>query len=136
MDRVKIGWRNEEAYDDWDSISQNLYENMVLRSVQFSSERQEALFTPDYGTIYPSYGDKSYIEVADSGSQLNGYKVFVNFSTLERPFDQVTYQIVSGPDLRAVGAPGGMPLVEAKFKFVVNKGSGEREKLSALEVEV
>jgi hypothetical protein len=135
MERVKIGWRDEEAYDDWDNISQVLYENMVLRSVQFSTERQEALVTPDYGTIYLSYGDKSFIEVVDDGFQLSGYKVFVGFSTLEHPFDQVSYQVVSGPDLRAVGDPGCMPLVEVSFKFVVNKGTGEREKLSTLEVE-
>ena len=58
------------------------------------------------------------------------------FSTLERPFDQVRYQTVSGSDLRAVGELGCMPLGEAIFKCVVNKGAGEREELSALEVEV
>jgi hypothetical protein len=136
MDKAKIGWRDVEAYDDWDEISQCLYQDMVVRSIQFSVKHQHDWITPDYGTVYPSYGDKSFIDVSERNLKLGGYQVFIGFSTLEHPFDQIRYQAVFGDDLRAVGEPTCMPLGEAKFMFVVNKESGGREKLSAILVDV
>jgi hypothetical protein len=136
MDRVKIGWRDEEAYDDWDHIAQSLYQNMVLRSILFSTECQDDLATPDYGTVYPSYGDKSFIEIVGDPSQPRLYRVFVGFSTREHPFDQVLYLPVSGPDLRPASDPVPMRLGEAKFMFVINKGDGAQIRHSSILVDV
>ncbi len=136
MERGRIPWRDEEAYDDWDEIAQSLYKNMVLRSILFSTEHQDDLATPEYGTVYPSYDGKSFIEVVETTPQLDGYKVFVGFSTQEHPFDQVRYQPVSGSDLRATGAPVCIPLGETKFTFVANTESGVQERFSTILVEV
>lgn len=55
MDKVQIRWRHEEAYDDWDEIAQCLYNNMVLRTIRFSTRELGDLILPDYGTVYDSY---------------------------------------------------------------------------------
>lgn len=136
MDRVKIGWRDEEAYDDWDEIAQCLYQNMVLRSVRFSLDRPEGFTTPEYGTVYPSYGDKSFIEVPDSSSPLGEYRVFVGFATLRHPFDQIRCVRVSGPDLRALGEANCIPLEGSLFMFMFSTGAGQRTRLSEISVEV
>jgi hypothetical protein len=136
MDKAKIGWRDQDSYDDWDEIAQSLYKNMVLRSILFSIERKEGIITPEYGMIYPSYEDKSFIEVIGSTSPLDGYQVFVGFSTLEQPFDQITYQQVSGVGLRAIGEPACLRLAEANFMSIVNRESGGRERLSDILLQV
>jgi hypothetical protein len=136
MDRVKIGWRDAEAYDDWDEIAQGLYENMVLRSILYSIGQEEGLSTPEYGMVYPSYQEKSFIEVGGDASPRGKFRVFVGFSTLEHPFDQVRYQLVSGLDLRAAGNPTCIPLGDANFVFIVNKGDQDRERLSDILVQV
>jgi hypothetical protein len=136
MDRAKIGWRDEAAYDDWDEIAQSLYKNMILRSVQFSLESEEGLITPDYGTALPSYEDMSFVEVVAKKSQSDGYLVFIGFSTLVHPFDQVRCQPVSGFDLRVTGDPFCMQLKEAQFEFIICKRNRGRERLSDIMVRV
>ncbi len=136
MDRIRIGWRDAEAYDDWDEIAQALYKNMVLQSVLFSTEPANDFSTPQYGMAYPAYDDKSFIEVESHTLQFSGQLVFVGFSTLERFFDQVRCQPVSGPAFRALGEPVCLPLEGVHFRFVVNKGNGELEHLSTIIVEV
>ena len=135
MDRAKIPWRDEEAYDDWDDICQAVYRNMVLRTIQFSIGYQDSLTIPEYGTVYPYYGKKSFIEVAESRPQLTEYKGFVGFSTLKCSFDQVRYQRVAS-DLNAVGETELIPLANATFTFILNREIGERKMLSTLLIEV
>jgi hypothetical protein len=135
MDRANIGWRDEEAYDDWDEVAQSLYKNMVIRSVLFSIE-DDGLTMAEYDMVYTSYEDKSFIEVVGNTPQENEYLSFVGFSTLEHPFDQVRYQLVSGPDLRAAGSPACMQVKGVSFRFIVNKGGRKRERLSDILVQL
>ncbi len=136
MDKAKIGWRDEEAYDDWDEIAQSLCRNMIMRSVQFSLEDEDGLTMPEYGTVYPSYEGKSFIEVVSNTIQADKCFVFVGFSTLEHPFDHVRCQPVSGIDLCATGDPAYMQLGEVHFEFILNKGDRGRKRLSDILVQV
>lgn len=136
MDRAKIGWRDEEAYDDWDEIAESLYKNIVLRSILFSSACQDCLATPKYGMAYPAYGDKSFIEVIRRNSPETECQVFIGFSSFDNPFDQVRYQALSRPECHAIGEIICMPLGEAQFIFSVKKKGGIRETVSNFVVEI
>lgn len=119
MEKVQIRWRLEEAYDDWDEIAQCLFNNMVLRTIRFSGRGLEDLTLPDYGTVYDSYSGKSFIEVMDN--TIKTRSVFVGFSTLTAPFDQVMCQAISTVDYKKTGPIIHLPYDQAKFSLLFQK---------------
>lgn len=136
MDRAKIPWRDHEAYDQWDEITETLYKHMVVGTVLFAIGDQDELITPRYDMLYPSYGEKSFIAIESTPSPSSTQLVFLSFSTRERPFDHVNYQAVSGPDLLVVGEPARMPFEDARFVFMAKKADGTRQKLTTILVEL
>jgi hypothetical protein len=136
MDQLRIGWRDLEAYDDWDEIAQILYKNTVLRSIQFRRDVEQGFPAAEYGMVHTCYDHYSFLEIGDQLGQIATRRVFVAFSTREQPFDQVLFQEVSASDLRAAGDLQSMSVEDAKFCFVLNMGSGLLTRISDLSVQV
>ena len=86
VDAVKIGWRDHEAYDDWDEISSSLYRNMVEKSILHSIECRQDLKVPPYDLLIPSYC--GYLHIAVIFPQYSNL-AFIGFSTQNDPFDSV-----------------------------------------------
>lgn len=124
MEKVQIRWRFEEAYDDWDEIAQCLFNNIVLRTIRFSGRGLEDLTLPDYGTVYDSYSGKSFIEVIDN--TIKTRLVFVGFSTLTVPFDQVMCQEISIVDYKKTGPIIHLPFEDGKFTLILQKNNQVR----------
>lgn len=135
MDQVGIAWRDADAYDDWDEICQVLYKNIVMRSIEFSTTLGNELEAPEYGMVYPSYGELSFVELLGRTFDPGRCQVFVGFSSRAQPFDSVRYQTICRPDFSAVGEPKIIPIDEVSFRFVLNE-QGRRRHLSVLTVQI
>ena len=136
-ERLKMPWRDAEAYDDWDNIAEALYRNMVINSIEYWAwtTADATLVVPNYDLRYPTYADKSFIEVAQPVPDPGFYHIFLAFRTVEDPFDTVSYQ-VSGEDLAIAAVLCESPAESAEFRFVWRKESGERQRVSSLTVEL
>jgi hypothetical protein len=86
---VKIGWTEGESYDEWDRITQALYESICLDAIAYSTvEGADSASFPKYGLLYRDYSSYSVIGV--QSSQLpEGDFHFLRFSTSALPFDSV-----------------------------------------------
>jgi hypothetical protein len=102
MEKAKIEWQDESAYDDWDEIAQTLYEKIVVASLRWAipEDERERCQLPAYNTMYPSYAGKTVI-VVNRGVGPERL-VFHSFTTIEEPFDKVRACTV-GADGRVVG---------------------------------
>lgn len=89
VERAMMGWRDEEAYDDWDAIADVLYEQLVVASVRWSlAETDHAAFKmPPYNTLVESYNDLRFFAV--TAPTLRAPGAFHSFSTTGTAFDTV-----------------------------------------------
>jgi hypothetical protein len=88
MDRARIEWRNESAYDDWDAIAQTLFAHIVVASLRWAlPEEKSVLNVPEYNTTYDQYIGKAII-VVEQDTHARPL-VFHSFETAHEPFDTV-----------------------------------------------
>jgi hypothetical protein len=89
VERVRIEWRDDSSYDDWDAIAQTLYEKIVVSSLLWSMPEKEREHhqLPDYNMAYTSYEGKTVIAVNRTSSR--DRLVFHSFATEKDPFDKV-----------------------------------------------
>jgi len=89
--QAHIPWKNEDAYDDWDMISETLFQTIVVNSILHSQNFDLQL--PKYDFHYESYKKFDYIIVENQDFDQNR-KVFISFYTKEHPFDYVKVAIL------------------------------------------
>jgi hypothetical protein len=86
FDRASIPWRDEEQYDDFDDIARAVFKSFVLRVVEESLERSDAI-----GIMYdvgPYTGNPSiYFEVLERDGREIGR--FSKYTSRESFFDSV-----------------------------------------------
>src|SRR5690606_20593651 len=61
LEKAKIKWKEDEAYDDWDNIAESLYANIVCSSLigEVATEYQ----ITKYNFNYDNYSSVNFIEV-------------------------------------------------------------------------
>jgi hypothetical protein len=91
LEKAKISWQEAEAYDDWDSIAANLFENIVVNSLRFSQEITSDLRLPEYDIIYPSYKDFDIIFVEGSDIPMGTLAVFIGLAGTSQDFSTVKW---------------------------------------------
>ncbi len=96
LEKARIGWKEEEAYDDWDNIVNALYENIVCSSLfgEVSSEYDIA----KYDFTLDSYANVNFILVktrTDDGSDL----AFVSFLNITTPMDMLKVAVLGSDGL-------------------------------------
>lgn len=106
MDKVDIGWHDEDAYDEWDAVAEALY-NAIVGSVS------ELCDLAPYDLLLPSYKDRSFF-VCSLLSEKEKQYVFVGFSTKLKPFDFVKCVEVNG-DFKRVGELHYFPFSDCYF---------------------
>jgi hypothetical protein len=89
MEMVKIGWRDEDAYDDWDEICAILYKSIVANSIADELNGSAPLIS--FGVRCESYSKNSFIGISTRNA---GYSAFVKFKTGTEPFDLVDVAIL------------------------------------------
>lgn len=137
VERAKMGWRDAEAYDDWDDICQSLYKNIVIRSLEYSLGSGEPLSipVPDYGTVYPTYARKNFFRVLSDVLSSNVRAAFVGFSTVHDPLDHVAYVALSD-DFAAADDVERIPIEGVGFEFLRRKSLGRRDSVTSIVVEL
>jgi hypothetical protein len=82
-DRTHMRWREPSNYDDWDSIAAAIYESIVSRSLEESSEWNKFDPIPKYDRRTDRYSNSSFLTTKDEP----GACAFVCFETKSSPFD-------------------------------------------------
>src|SRR5262245_47287342 len=70
VERAGIGWRREDAYDEWDEIVASVFKGLVHEPLRWTlpeSER-ERFDLPPYDLLLDRYATRTVIEVTASGS--------------------------------------------------------------------
>lgn len=90
LEAARIPWREEEAYDEWDNISEALFENIVLRSIRWgvAGVGSDVVF-PTYGHVHGDYGGRALIEVFNGEPPESPRWVFLRLGSEESPLDSV-----------------------------------------------
>src|SRR5512143_2384891 len=63
-ERARIRWRDGEAYDDWDAIASAIFDNLVVRSLNYSDALPQPTQFAGYDTVLPSYRNVTFLSVA------------------------------------------------------------------------
>jgi hypothetical protein len=134
MDVVKIGWRDNEAYDDWDDIASTLYKNIVERSIRYAVGVSANTKLPPYDTQISSYADCSYVSVEHEDFECHNL-AFVRFSTRNRPFDSVACAAIDNARLTDPKYLF-LPLHECEFRLLVRDEVGEHHSIVDVNVEL
>jgi hypothetical protein len=91
LEKAKIKWRDDEAYDDWDNIAESLYQNIVVSSLigEVISEHNIA----KYNFIYDNYALINHIKITVNNMPEKAY-VFVALQSINSPFDCVKASVL------------------------------------------
>jgi hypothetical protein len=128
VEKAKIKWKEGQAYDDWENISESLYKNIVCSSLngEVASEYRIAR----YNVIYDDYASINFIEVRNRNNFQRKF-AFVGFQSDFSPLDSVKvaeldkyYKVVNYNDLKFDGL---------EFVFVKNI-NGKKEIIDGIEI--
>lgn len=133
LDKVKIGWQEPNNYDDWDSIVNNLYSNIVLRSIEYSPPLPAAEETSflEYENSDLDFTRQSFIEVVPLPSHKtwnesfkeNPVLVFYGFGTKDEPFDRVKFFPINEKGENLNEEILSLPLNGVNFQFRYRESS-------------
>ncbi len=85
--RAGIGWRREDAYDEWDDMVTSVFKGLVHEPLRWAlpeSER-ERFELPPYDLLLERYTTPTVVEVMLEGSE--GMRIFHALGTRGEPFD-------------------------------------------------
>jgi hypothetical protein len=118
VEQAKIPWKQGEAYDEWDEITQVLYKNIVTKTIQwgcgYGSISEVAI--PDYNMLYKNYSQFSLICVADSKPD-DSSLVFHSFSSRHQSLDMIQYVSVPPNGVRIEDKLMSIPFEDSDFCF-------------------
>src|SRR5687768_3326148 len=90
LDNVRINWK-QNTYDDWDAISEALYTNIVVRTIEYAEESggelAPALTPARYDFYYDSYTGLSFTSIVADRPGVDELLAFIEFATSECSFD-------------------------------------------------
>jgi hypothetical protein len=89
-ERVRMSWKQPDAYDDWDYICAAIYHSIVLGSIENAFESGAFLPIIEYDRLIRYYEKNSFI--CDSYSE--GRSAFVCFETETFPFDKCLFALL------------------------------------------
>ena len=117
---ARIPWRDADAYDDWDEIARVLFNQIVLRSLEWAGVGKEDGFTfPEYGMYLEDYSSHHVIGVRTQ--QTHERLAVVARTTDHDAFDTVACRRHDAQGSLAVGEPLSVALADATF-YVERRG--------------
>lgn len=128
IEKAKIKWTDEEAYDDWDNIAESLYQNIVCSSLtgEVASEYQIA----KYNFNYWDYSLMNFIGVRHKDNAEKKF-AFVAFQSNLSPMDSV--KVAELDKLNKVVDYTNLKLESLDFVFVKNL-NGKKEVIDSIEI--
>ncbi|MBB5235774.1 hypothetical protein [Deinococcus budaensis] len=134
MERSHIPWREPDSYDDWGSIQEALYRNIVENTIRWGlPDPPQAIDLPPLSRLKSSYANLDWIEVVPGSSSGDTTLIFVGFSTHSRPFDHVDIWRVD-QDGVPQGEVESLPLSEVRFHFSWRGNGDVRSVVERLDV--
>lgn len=134
LDKAHISSKEGEQYDDYDAISEMLYEKMVINSIKWSFTDTLKLEIPAYGFEFDFEKHTAFIEVClDTESNQRKQYVFQNFSSEKNLFDTVVCYPFGKAQSLFSAETANVTLKECSFQLRYEQESGFSHK-SALTV--
>jgi hypothetical protein len=128
LEKAKIKWKEEEAYDDWDNIAGSLYKNIVCSSL--TGEVAFDYLIAKYNFSYDDYSLIDFIEVRSKSNPDKKY-AFISFQSNSSPLDSIKVAELDKKD-KVVGYTN---LKFDGFEFVFVKNiDGKREVIHSIDV--
>lgn len=125
LEKARIPWANEHAYDDWDRIADSIYNSVAINAILHSSECARASNIVRYSYAHEDYSGLSFFLItdADTSSSL----AFVNFFTKVSPFDHFNCRIIDQDYRSTSNLIRMLPLsMLANVVFSCKDSNGER----------
>jgi len=91
MELARIPWKKSSSYDDWDDVSERLYDVIVVRPLAYAREVPKGVTLPKYDYIYSEYKN-AFIHVERKSGDKADLGVFVAFSATRPDFLEVEYK--------------------------------------------
>lgn len=113
--KSKISYNEQSSYDDWDAISEVLYETMVLNSIRYSDEYKSLnnlLPFAKYDFYYENYEGLNYIKTQIPG-RIEELMIFMAF-VHENNLDAIKVAVVNKNDFKTISTEK-IPFAEADF---------------------
>lgn len=124
--KLKIGWLDEEQFDAFDGISEALYQWMVIDKLEsyILEKYNDELHLAKYNFHYKNYSKLSFINVFTDKEDPIGYNVFLNFMSVDQPFDTVVCHRID-VEGNIVQRQLQFKLENVKFRFKYRKNASE-----------
>ncbi|HEY8172781.1 MAG TPA: hypothetical protein VIH21_06820 [Dehalococcoidia bacterium] len=133
LERASIAWQAPDAYDDWDEITETLFNVMVMRTISYTVVGEgNALAAPRYGFSYDSYAEFSFVSL-DASPVADEHYAFVKFeaNVPSLPVASCVEADGSGSVVRQVS----LPIDDGVFKFQHRTSPEELRTISELRFE-
>jgi len=128
LEKAKIKWKEDEAYDDWDNIAEALYKNIVCSSLTVEASRDYKIAKYDFN--YDDYSSINFIEVIDKDNSKKRF-AFVAFQSNFSPLDSVKVAELNKMDKVVNYTNLGFDGLEFTFVKHIN---GKKEIVDSIEV--
>lgn len=130
LEKAKIKWKDEEAYDDWDNIAESLFKNIVCSSL--TGEILPEYSIAKYNFKNDNYSTINFIEVKNNDNSENKF-VFIAFQSNSYPLDSIKVAVLDKAD-KVVGYDS-LKFENLEFVFVKNR-NGKKEVVDNIKVEL
>jgi hypothetical protein len=136
MERAKIPWKEQEAYDQWDDIETSLYRGIVLSALNWiiGHEGFDELAIPDYNFLYDDYSKFSFLGLLSDEAEKGIQLVFHSLSTTEVPFDTARFLQVNSKGKRVSDNFVVKPLRDTKFALNLRVDNRAVKTLSNIQI--
>ena len=128
LEKAKISWKDDEAYDDWDNIVESLYKNIVCASLY--SEVADNYSIAKYLYTYDNYSLIDYIEIRIKDNSEKKF-AFVAFQSDFSPLDSIKVAELDKKN-KVIGYIN-LKIDDFEFLFVKNI-NGKKEVIHDVEV--
>ncbi|MBK7376831.1 MAG: hypothetical protein IPJ02_15160 [Chitinophagaceae bacterium] len=128
LEKARIKWIENEAYDDWDNIVKALYENIVCSSLIGKVLPEYSI--AKYEFHYDDYSKLDYIKV-ESKDHSDKNLAFVSFQNKSLPLENVNVAILDEID-RVIGY-ASLKYSDLEFVFI-RKKEGKKEIVNIIEI--
>ncbi len=128
LEKAKIKWEDEEAYDDWDNIAESLFKNIVCSSL--TGEILAEYKIAKYNFKNDDYSTLNLIEVKNNDNPEKKF-VFIAFQSNSSPMDSIKVAVLDKAD-KVVGYDS-LRFENLEFVFVKNR-SGKKEIVENIKV--
>ncbi|MFH2050320.1 MAG: hypothetical protein ABIJ12_12835 [bacterium] len=131
FEKLKIPWKDLDAYDDYDEIAEVLFKNMVALNL-ITEDDLDCSELPRYDFDYKDYSEFSFICIPSEDENL--FKVFVGYSSKIMPFEKIDIAIVDKNNLCVKGTET-INNTDQEFTFIRNV-KGNLQEIKHVEVKL